>query len=251
MSGWPDLEGRNILVTGAAGAIGRSVAHAAAEAGARLFITDTSDGVGDLAAQLAGDGHRALVADLADPTGPDEVVRAAVAHLESLDGVAHLAAVLRRAPDITQVTVEDWDLQHTVNLKATFLLARAGAEAMKTTGGGSIVLFSSQGWWSGGFGGSVVYAATKGGVVSMSRGLARTYGPHQITVNTVAPGFVDTPMLLEGLSTVDVDGYVAATPLGRLAQPDDLAGPVLFLLSDLARFVSGATLNVSGGALMY
>lgn len=113
------------------------------------------------------------------------------------------------------------------------------------------MLFSSQGWWSGGFGGSVVYAATKGGVVSMSRGLARTYGPYGITVNTVAPGFIDSPMLSEGLDPADLDSYVRTTPLGRLGRAEDLVGPVLFLVSDHARFVSGATLNVSGGALMY
>lgn len=250
MTRWPGLTGRNVLVTGAAGGIGQVVAKAAAQAGARLVVTDSSERVTDLVDGLDGEGHHAVVADLLDPMAPDQIVRAAVDHLGSLDGFAHMAAVLRRTHDINEVTLEDWDLQHTVNLKATFLLARASAEAMKPHGG-SIVLFSSQGWWSGGFGGSVVYAATKGGVVSMARGLARTYGPDQITVNTVAPGFVDTPMLLQGLSDADVQGLVSSTPLGRLAQPEDLAGPVLFLLSDLAGFVSGATLNVSGGALMY
>ena len=87
------------------------------------------------------------------------------------------------------MTEEDWDFQHDVNLKANFFLCRTAANAMVEQGqGGRIILFSSQGWWTGGFGGSVVYAATKGGVTSMCRGLARTYGPHRITVNAVSPG---------------------------------------------------------------
>jgi NAD(P)-dependent dehydrogenase (short-subunit alcohol dehydrogenase family) len=251
MTVWPDLRGRNLIVTGASGEIGGAIARAAAEAGANLLVTDVIDSVLGLPEGLAGQGHHATVVDLADPAAGERLVSDAVELFGEMHGLIHLAAVLRRARDIREVTVADWDLQHTVNLRGSFLLSRAAAESMRSTGGGSIVLFSSQGWWSGGFGGSVVYAATKGGVVSMSRGLARTYGPHGITVNTVAPGFVDSPMLVEGLDPTDLDSYVKATPLGRLGRAEDLVGPVLFLVSDHARFVSGATLNVSGGALMY
>lgn len=251
MTTWPDLVGRNLIVTGASGEIGGAVARGAAAAGARLLLTDVSDDVLSLPAALDGADHHALTADLADPTAGDLIVAEALSRLGTIDGLIHVAAVLRRARAVTDVTVADWDLQHTINLRASFLVARSAAEAMRRTGGGSIVLFSSQGWWSGGFGGSVVYAATKGGVVSLSRGLARTYGPDGVRVNTVAPGFVDSPMLRSGLEESDLDPYVAATPLGRLARADDLVGPVLFLVSDHARFVSGATLNVSGGALMY
>lgn len=251
VTAWPDLRGRNLIVTGASGEIGAAVARAAADSGANLLVTDVSASVLELPSALGGRDHHAVVADLVDPAASDVLVSSAVERFGAIHGLIHLAAVLRRARDIGDVTVADWDLQHSVNLRGSFLLARAAAESMRSTGGGSIVLFSSQGWWSGGFGGSVVYAATKGGVVSMSRGLARTYGPYHITVNTVAPGFIDSPMLSEGLDPADLDSYVTATPLGRLGRAEDLVGPVLFLVSDHARFVSGATLNVSGGALMY
>jgi NAD(P)-dependent dehydrogenase (short-subunit alcohol dehydrogenase family) len=117
--------------------------------------------------------------------------------------------------------------------------------------GGRIIAFTSQGWQTGGFGGSVAYAASKGGIVSMTRGMARTYGPHGITVNTVSPGLVETPMLTDGLSDEVYDSLKRQTPLGRVAEPHELAGTVVFLASRHAGYISGATINVSGGFLMY
>jgi NAD(P)-dependent dehydrogenase (short-subunit alcohol dehydrogenase family) len=160
--------------------------------------------------------------------------------------------VLRRRATVDDVTEEDWDLQHDVNLKATFFLNRSAFHAFRDQrGGGSIVNFASQGWWTGGFGGSVVYAASKGGVVSMTRGLARSFAPEQVRVNVVAPGGVDTPMMREGSSADQMQSFLAMIPLGRFAQPDDLAGSVVFLASDAARYITGAVINVSGGQLMY
>jgi NAD(P)-dependent dehydrogenase (short-subunit alcohol dehydrogenase family) len=163
-----------------------------------------------------------------------------------------MAAVLRRRSDVTQVTEEDWDVQLDVNLKAAFFLCREVGLALKAAGrGGRIVTFTSQGWWTGGFGGSVVYCAAKGGVVSFTRGLARTFGDANITVNSVSPGAIETPMLLTDLTDEDVANMEKVTPLGRLGKPHEVAGPVVFLLSQHASFVSGATLNVSGAWLMY
>ena len=168
------------------------------------------------------------------------------------DVLAHLAAVLRRRDTIDDVTEEDWDVQLDVNLKATFFLNRAAARAFREQGrGGRIINFTSQGWWTGGFGGSVVYAASKGGIVSMSRGLARTLAPDGITVNTVSPGAADTTMMREGSSDEELARFVAMVPLGRMARPSELAGIVLFLASDQASYITGATVNVSGGQLMY
>jgi NAD(P)-dependent dehydrogenase (short-subunit alcohol dehydrogenase family) len=150
------------------------------------------------------------------------------------------------------VTEEDWDFQHDINLKAAFFLARTAGNAMIAQGqGGRIVLFSSQGWWTGGFGGSVAYAATKGGVTSMCRGLARTFGPHRITVNCVSPGQVHTPMLMTGLSPEVYENMKKQTPLGYVAEPEEMAGPVVFLASDHAKYITGSTINASGGFLMY
>lgn len=166
--------------------------------------------------------------------------------------LAHVAGVLIRRNDLDEVTEEDWDFQHDLNLKATFFLNRAAARIFREQGrGGRIINFSSQSWWTGGFGGSVVYAATKGGIVSTSRGLARSYAKDAITVNTVSPGAVDTPMLRGGMTEEQLQAQVDQVPLGYMAEPSDLAGAVVFLASDHARYITGATINVSGGWLMY
>jgi NAD(P)-dependent dehydrogenase (short-subunit alcohol dehydrogenase family) len=246
---WLDdgLAGARVLVTGAAGGIGRAVAGAFLAAGAHVVCSDQADS--DLADGLPG---AVLPADLRVPGAAAGLVTRAAGELGGLDAVAHLAGVLVRQPDLAQVTEADWDLQHEVNLKATFFLLRAAAEQMRLAGtGGALIAATSQAWWSGGLGGSAVYAASKGGVVSLCRGLASTYGPAGITVNTVAFGAVDTPMLTTGLSSQATEAIISATPLGRLGTPRDVAGSVLFLASRRAAFITGATLNVSGGWLAY
>jgi len=247
------LEGKGVVVTGAAGGIGRAVAQAFAANGARVMAVDLRrEGVEETVAGMEGGGHLAVAADLSDIVAHGALVERAEAEIGGVDVLAHLAAVLRRRATVDDVTEEDWDVQLDVNLKAAFFLCRAAANAMRRRGGGGrIITFSSQGWWSGGFGGSVVYSASKGGIVSMTRGLARTYGPDGITVNAVSPGLVDTPMLTDDLAPEALEALTRATPLGRVARPDELAGTVVFLASDHASYISGATVNVSGGFLMY
>jgi NAD(P)-dependent dehydrogenase (short-subunit alcohol dehydrogenase family) len=247
------LEGRGVMVTGAGGGIGREVARAFASAGARVLAVDLrADAVEQVVSELDGQGHVAAAVDLSDIGTHDALVARARRELGELYVLAHLAAVLRRRPSIDDVTEEDWDVQLDVNLKAAFFLCRASARAMVEQGnGGRIIAFTSQGWQTGGFGGSVAYAASKGGIVSMTRGMARTYGPHEITVNTVSPGLVETPMLTDGLSDEVYESLKRQTPLGRVAEPHELAGTVVFLASRHAGYISGATINVSGGFLMY
>jgi len=203
-------------------------------------------------AGLDGDGHVAAGVDLSDLSAHKALVARAVDELGGVYVLAHLAAVLRRRGSLGEVTEDDWDFQIDTNLKAAFFLCREAAAAMRAVGdGGRIIAFSSQGWWTGGFGGSVVYSASKGGIISMVRGLARTFGPDGITVNAIAPGQVDTPMLMTDLDPAVLQELLDATPLGRVAAPEELAGPVIFLASQHASYISGATLNVSGGQLMY
>ena len=247
------LEGKGVIVTGAAGGIGRAVAEAFATTGARVMAVDLDqDRVDEVVAGFEGSGHVGVATDLTDLAGQASLIERAREDLGNLYVLANLAAVLRRRNSVDEVTEDDWDFQHDVNLKANFFLCRTAATAMVEQGqGGRIIVFSSQGWWTGGFGGSVVYAATKGGVTSMCRGLARTYGPHKITVNAISPGQVKTPMLMTGLSQEVFETMTRQTPLGYVAEPEELAGPVVFLASDHARYITGATLNVSGGFLMY
>jgi NAD(P)-dependent dehydrogenase (short-subunit alcohol dehydrogenase family) len=247
------LEGRGVILTGATGGIGAAVAHGFAAAGAKVMAVDLDQArVDELVGSLEGSGHVGVAADLRDLGTHDALVDRAVSELGGLYVLANLAAVLRRRGSLDEVTEDDWDLQHDVNLKSAFFLARAAGNAMIAAGqGGRIILFSSQGWWTGGFGGSVAYASTKGGVTTMCRGLARTFGPHAITVNCVSPGQVHTPMLMTGLAPEIYEAMKKQTPLGYVAEPEEMAGPVVFLASDHAKYITGSTLNVSGGFLMY
>ncbi|CAN5622627.1 SDR family NAD(P)-dependent oxidoreductase [soil metagenome] len=246
------LTGRSVVVTGAAGGIGRSVTRAFAEAGAHVIAVDIPGSpVVDLAASLPGGPHVGLPIDLLD-LGAHASIFSRANELAPLAALAHLAAVLRRVSSIDEVTEEDWDTQFDVNLKVTFFLDRAANAAFRAAGTpGAIVNFTSQGWWTGGFGGSVVYNASKGGVVTLTKGLARSFAADGVRVNAVAQGGVDTQMMNEGMSPEAMASFLAMVPLGRLAQTDELAGAVLFLASDAASFITGSVVNVSGGQLMY
>jgi NAD(P)-dependent dehydrogenase (short-subunit alcohol dehydrogenase family) len=247
------LEGRGVILTGATGGIGAAVARGFAATGAKVMAVDLDQArLDEVVGSLEGTGHIGVAADLRDLGTHEALVQRAVDELGGVYVLANLAAVLRRRGSLDEVTEDDWDLQHDVNLKSAFFLARAAGNAMIAGGqGGRIVLFSSQGWWTGGFGGSVAYASTKGGVTTMCRGLARTFGPHRITVNCVSPGQVHTPMLMTGLAPEIYETMKKQTPLGYVAEPEEMAGPVVFLASDHASYITGATLNVSGGFLMY
>ncbi|MCF8525986.1 MAG: SDR family oxidoreductase [Candidatus Nanopelagicales bacterium] len=242
---------RTAILTGAAGGTGAAVAHAMAEAGYRLVLTDTDPhALSQLAEGMRGD-VRVLPLDLREPESPARLLALADEEWSHVDALVHTAAVLRRQP-IEDVSGDDWDFQHQVNLRASFFLARAVAIHMRERATpGNLVLFASQSFWTGGYGDSVVYATTKGGLVTMTRGMARTFGAAGITVNAIAPGLIRTAMLLDQSTQGDIDAVVAATPLGRIAEPDDLVGPTLFLAGPDSKFVTGTVLNVSGGWLTY
>jgi NAD(P)-dependent dehydrogenase (short-subunit alcohol dehydrogenase family) len=248
------LAGKGVFVTGATGGIGREVAIALAAAGARVAVVDIDHAACErVVAELAEpDRHLAIGADLTNLAEHAPLLERARAAFGRLDVLVCLAAILRRRDTIDDVTEDDWDTQFNINLKAVFFLNRSMADLLRAAGhGGRIINFTSQGWWTGGFGGSVVYAASKGGVVSMSRGLARTLAPYGITVNTVSPGAADTAMMRSGMTDEGLAEFVKMIPLGRMAAPSEVAGAVTYLASDLATYVTGATINVSGGQLMY
>ncbi|MER3388673.1 MAG: SDR family oxidoreductase [Microcella sp.] len=246
------LVGNVVMVTGAAGGIGSAVCRALAECGAIVAgvdrpgssLSETIDG-------LIGDGHVAIEENISD-VGSHSAIIAAAKAAGTVVGLAHVAAVILRNNDLYAITEEEWDLQFDVNMKATFFLNRELAAEWRSTGArGSIVNFSSQGWWTGGIGNSIPYSATKGGVVSMTRGLAKTLAADGIRVNSIAPGGVDTAMMREGLSAEARAAFIATVPMGRVAAPEELAGAVMYLLSDASTFVTGTVLNVSGGQLIY
>jgi 3-oxoacyl-[acyl-carrier protein] reductase len=248
------LEGKGVVVTGAAGAIGQEVVRAFAAAGARVCAVDIDEEAVQSLVRSLDDPkrHTAALVDLADLDSHEPLLRHAVQTLGNIRALAHLAAVIRRRIDVEDVTEEDWDEQIDLDLKATFFLNRAAARIFKERGGGGrIVNVAAQDFWTGGYVGSLVYATAQGGVVSMTRGFARMLAPVGITVNAVAPGAVDTPMIRDGISSSQLNAIVQTIPMGRMATPEEVASTVLFLASDHAAFITGATLNVTGGQLMY
>jgi len=249
--GLSKIAGRRLLVTGAARGIGRAVVDSALSEGAHVYAVDVDESaMRQLDAELPP-GSCARTLDLRQIDGFAELCAHASTRLGGLDGLVNVAGVILRR-ELDEVTEADWDLQHDINLKATFFLCREAARTMRTSGTrGSIVTFTSQGWWTGGFGGSVVYAASKGGVVSLTRGLARTFAADGIRINAVAPGFVDTAMMQDGLTHDARQALIDQVPMRRLGEPAELAAAALFLVSDASSYMTGATLNVSGGQLSY
>lgn len=210
-------------MTGAARGIGARISADLRERGAVVTTTDVLEGVD-------------LACDVSDP----DAVAALFAAAGEVDGLVNNAAILPGRSAVEDISVEDWDRMFAVNVRGSFLCARAAAAAMGDRGG-SIVNVASQTAFNGSHG-FVHYVASKGAVVSMTRALSNELGPRQIRVNCVAPGFTPT----EGSSALGEYDPIG-TPLGRVMVPDDLLGTFSYLLSDEAAFVSGQTILVNGG----
>lgn len=243
------LAGKTLILTGAAGEIGRATARALASAGARLLLTDRLESVEAGLTELAGDGHAAIAGDLTDPGFCAELV-ARAGELDGPDGLVHAAGILRPQA-LEEVTVEEWDLTYEVNVRASFLICREAGTAMAERGRGSVVIFASGCWQYGGLPERVAYCSSKGAVVTMSRALARAMGPRGVTVNCIAPGLIESPMMSSALSDSKRAELEAAVPLRRFGEPAEVAAVAVFLSSDAASYVSGATINVSGGYVLH
>ena len=242
-----------VIVTGASGGIGRAIAHALAEAGARVCAVDLPhSALDEVVASLPGrDDHLAVELDLGHTSTIEPTIRAATEALGGIWALVHAAAFLRRQAPV-DVTEETWDAQLDVNLKATFWLNRVVGELLIEGGrGGRIINFTSAAWMTGPMIDSDVYAASKGGVVTMTKGFARRLGAAGITVNAISPGQIATPMQSQENTAEAMAAVAANCPLGRMGTAQEVAAVAVFLASEHASFVSGATINVSGGLLMY
>jgi NAD(P)-dependent dehydrogenase (short-subunit alcohol dehydrogenase family) len=246
------IAGKGVLVTGAASGIGRATAELFAASGANVYAVDRDEAkLVEVVRSLPGTSHHARGFDLSDIGGITACVGEAQVALGHLDVLAHPAAVLRRQP-LAEVTEEDWEFQHNINLKATFFLNRAAADAMAAQGaGGRIINFASTVWQTGSRADADAYAITKGGVVTLTRDFAYVYGKHGVLVNAISPGQIDTPMQRSESSTAALAAGTESCPLGRMGRPEEVASVVLFLASNHASFISGAVITVSGGAVMW
>ncbi|MFI5427067.1 SDR family NAD(P)-dependent oxidoreductase [Aeromicrobium sp. UC242_57] len=201
--------------------------------------------------QLPGTGHSQVAATLSDRATAEAVIAEVLQVHGRVDVVAHLAAMLETVA-VADVTEEQWDQHMSVNVSATFFLTRAAAEAMRAAGTrGRILVMSSGAWLSGGMPTRLPYATTKGAVTTMTRSLAKEYGPDGICVNSIAPGLIETAMMREGLAADQRLAMETATPLRRFGRPEEIADTTVYLCSDRASFISGATINVSGGNTLY
>lgn len=241
------LAGRVILVVGATGGIGRAISAALAREGARLAAASTQlEKARALAEELGGEA-RPFTCDVTVPETVDALVEAVTGHFGTIDGVVNLAGINIRRPAL-EVSEEDWLRVLDVNLVGAFRVARGAARVMAAGGRGRVVTISSIRGKIGFRGGYSAYTASKSGIDMMTRQLAVEWAPHNITVNAVAPGFVETPLIQPLLDNPELRRKITErVPLGRLAKPEDMVGPVLFLLSDASAFVTGHVLYVDGG----
>ena len=233
---------RVALVTGSARGMGRAMAEVLAAAGHRVVGLDRLE-------QEPGPLSRTIVADLLDPAAPRAIVDDVLATEGRLDILVHNAAVFVPDHPLADVTLDDYDLQTGVNLRAVFFLSQAAAEAMRPNGWGRIIGISSVGARTGGVSDSAVYNAAKAGVISLMKNFARNYGKYGITANAVAPGAIEGFMTAH-LSAEEREQVTSWVPLGRWGQPIEVANVVGFLASDAASYINGATIDVNGGWVM-
>lgn len=250
---YESLAGASVLITGAARGLGRALAQAFGEQGARLALVDVDGpGLEATVAQLQMDQHRvvSLPVDLFEVAVAERVVDEVMARFGQLDVLVNNAAVVDGVP-IEAVTPELFDQVIGVNLRAPLFLSRAAMRRMAARGGGRIVNVASMAGRTGGAYPTVIcYAASKGGLLALTRSLAKVGAPNNVLVNAVLPSNIDSAMLWGPLERANVEAVLAAVPLGRTAQPAEVAELVLWLASSASSYVTGASWEVNGGWFM-
>lgn len=241
----PRLAGKITLVTGGTRGIGAGIVRAFLAEGAAVAFSGTRRETIDKSRDAGAVG---FVADLAEPDAPEKLVAAVVKRFGGLDVLVNNAGVGSRASE-WELTPQEWDRVHAVNLRAVFFLAREAAKSMRERGGGSILNVSSIAGQNGGIAGSPAYAASKGAVITLTRSLARRFAPHRIRVNCLSPADIETDMTA-GWPKELRDRLIAITPLARFGEVDEVAGAALFFASDESTYVTGQTLSINGGAFM-
>jgi len=247
------LSGKRFLVTGASKGIGAATALLCGRLGAHVAVHARSDeaGAAAIAAQVRQSGARAevLLADLSHWDEGERLVAEAESRLGPLDVVVLNHGIWKPAP-IDTMTAAQYDATLDANLRGFVSVAGAAARRMKARRAGRMVLVSSTAGQRG-EAGHAHYAATKGAIISLTKSLAAELAPHGIAVNCVAPGWVGTPMTRATMADPTEGPKALATiPLGRVAEPEEIAWPIAFLASERASFVTGEIFNVNGGAVL-
>jgi 3-oxoacyl-[acyl-carrier protein] reductase len=242
------LAGQTALVTGASRGIGRAIALALAGAGARVVGTATSAaGAEQISAALAPTGGRGAVLDVASAESREALLKSLDERSEMPDILVNNAAITRDTL-LLRMKDDDWDSVIETNLSANFRITKACVRRMMKERRGRIISITSVVGLMGNAG-QTNYAAAKAGVIGFTKALAREVASRGITVNAVAPGFIDTDMT-RVLSEDQRQGLLTNIPAGRLGTPEDIAEAVLFLASPSSAYITGQTLSVNGGMLM-
>jgi len=254
-----EIQGNIALVTGAAGVLGKAFCQALAVAGADVALVDNSEGAlavvtAELTAAVPGRRFIGITCDVRVPAQVQATVARTKTELGRIDILVNSAGGSLRTPKaLKDVTEEHWDLVLDVNLKGTFLMCQAVAPVMQEQGGGRIINIASIAGRLPSVLTGVQYAASKGGVMALTRKLASELGPN-ITVNAIAPGVALAGERVVGmwdnLAPDEREETLRAIPLGRLSTPEDQADVVVFLAAPASRYVTGATIDVNGGRFM-
>ncbi|GEN35846.1 SDR family NAD(P)-dependent oxidoreductase [Aneurinibacillus danicus] len=249
MTYFAELKGQNVIVTGGSKGIGFDIARAFAELGANVMITGRNESaLKEAVEQLQQFNENCFfhAADMCDVASVRHMVHSAGERFGTVDVLVNNAGVNITKP-FTEVTEEDWDTVLDTNLKGTFFASQAAARYMMEQRKGRIINIVSQMAFVG-YVKRAAYCSSKGGAVQLTKALAIELAPYGVLVNAVAPTFVETeltrPMLEDKTFREDV---LRRIPLGTLSQPSDVTGAVLFLASNLARFITGDTIKVDGG----
>jgi len=243
-----DLTGRKALVTGATGGIGGAIARALHAQGATVTISGTRRAALDELAASLGERVHVVEANLADKDSVEALVPAAEAAMEGLDILVNNAGITKDNLFL-RMRDEEWDTVVAVNLTAAFRLSRAAVKGMMRRRAGRIINIGSV-VGSTGNAGQGNYAASKAGLIGMTKALAAEVAARNVTVNCVAPGFIETPMT-DVLNDKQRETILKSVPMARLGRGEEIASACVYLASDEAAYVTGHTLHVNGGMAMF
>ena len=245
------LKGKTAIITGSGRGIGRAIALAMAAQGANIVVNDVNmESAGEVVTEIEAMGRQAIAVK-ADVTVEEQVkamIETCINRFGKLDILVNNAGIIQTAP-VTEIDGKDWDRVMEVNLKGVFLCCKAALAPMKAQHGGKIINIASvAGKRGGGLLGNSCYSASKGGVIAFTKSLARESGPFGINVNAITPAFTDTEMT-RSIAPDKKEFIIKMLPLGRVGQPDDIAGAVCFLASSMSDYMTGEIMDVDGGLM--
>src|SRR5216684_394629 len=242
------LDGRIALVTGAGSGIGEAIALAMGEAGARLVCVDINVGAAVRTAKAVADNAAGLACDVTDRPSCDALAATVRRDIGAVSILVNNAGIIRRGKVTDANTRRDWDDTLAVNLDGPYNMVTAFLDQLRETQGAIVNIGSIQSFVA--LPNSAAYTTSKGGVRALTKALAIELSPLGIRVNAIGPGLIATPLNAKARQNPDyMKNFEGRIPMGRIGTPQDIAGPAVFLASDLARYVTGVTLPVDGGYL--